>query len=87
MIAPKSVVMTRTSAKASERMDAGALQHDGEENAGKGDDRADRQVDAAGQDDEGHADGGDAEKGIVGQKIADHARRQDVRDTAAAQAA
>ena len=60
-------------------MDGGVLQDDGEENAGEGDDRADRQVDAARQDDEGHADGGDAEKGVVGQKIADHARRQDVR--------
>ena len=62
-----------------ERMDAGALQHDGEENAGEGDDRADRQVDAARQDNEGHADGGDAKEGVVGQKIADHARGQDVR--------
>lgn len=34
---------------------------------GEGDDRADRQVDAAGDDDEGHADGDDADDGRLGE--------------------
>ncbi|MCY1236244.1 hypothetical protein D9M72_488900 [compost metagenome] len=64
--------------KGDDRMDGGSLQHHGQEHTGEGDDGADRQVDAAGQDHEGHADGGDAEEGVVGQKVADHPRRQDV---------
>jgi hypothetical protein len=50
-------------------MNAGVLQDDGKEDAGEGDDRADRQVDAARDDHEGHADRGDAEEGVVGQRL------------------
>ena len=57
-----------------QRMDAGILQENGEENTGESDDRADGQVNAAGQDHEGHANGGNAQKGIVGQQIADDTR-------------
>ena len=46
-----------------------------EKYAGKGDHRPDRQIDPAGEDHEGHADGDDPKKGIVGQDIADHPRR------------
>src|SRR5690606_26479308 len=62
-----------------ERMHAELSDHHGNEDTGKGDDRTDRKIDAAGNNDECHADGGNAEKGIVGQKIADHPRRQHVR--------
>ena len=37
------------------------------------DDRADRQVDPAGEDDERHADGGDAEVGVVAEEVEEHA--------------
>ena len=55
------------------------LDRDGQEHAREGDDRADREIDAAGQDHEGHADRDDAEEGIVGQKIADHPGRGEAR--------
>ncbi len=42
--------------------------------------RPDRKVDPAGDDDEGHADGNNAEKGIVGEKIGDDPRGREVRE-------
>src|SRR5690606_24410549 len=43
------------------------------QDAGKADHRADRQVDAARDDDEGHAHGGNTEESIGGEEIAQHA--------------
>lgn len=60
-------------------MHAAMLEYDGQKHTGKCDHSADRQIDAAREDDEGHADGGDAEEGIVGQKVSDHAGREHVR--------
>jgi len=40
---------------------------DGQKDADEGDDRADRQVDATADHDEGHADGRHTQKGIVSQ--------------------
>ncbi len=45
------------------------------------DHRADRQVDAAGQDHEGHADADDAQEGVVDQQVEEHLRREEARCT------
>ena len=55
-----------------------ALDRQRDEHGGEADHRADRQVDAAGNDHEGHAGRDDAEKGVVGQQIGDHAGGGDV---------
>jgi hypothetical protein len=70
--APNSAATARTMTKA-----RSADQH-GEQNAGKADDRPDRQIDAARDDHEGHTDGGNAQKRIVGEKIAQHPGREHV---------
>src|SRR5690606_38840330 len=67
------------------RRQPGVAQEHGDEDTGKGDHRADRQIDSARQDDEGHADRGDSEKGIVGQKIADHPSGEHRRELRVAQ--
>ena len=41
----------------------------------QGEHRADREVDAAGQDDEGHADGEHDEVGVVDEQVEDDLRR------------
>jgi hypothetical protein len=64
----------------SERMQARVAQEHGDEDAGKGDDGPDRQIDPTGQDHHRHPHRHDAEIGVVGQKIADHARRQHRRE-------
>ena len=46
-----------------------------QKHAGKGDHRAHRQIDAAREDHKRHADGDNAQKSVIGQNIADHARR------------
>jgi hypothetical protein len=58
---------------------AQAPDRDREEYRSKADHRADRKVDTAGNNDEGHADGNDAEKGIIGEKVGDDSGRKEVR--------
>ena len=48
--------------------------HDADET----DHRADRQIDAAGQDDESRADRRDDEEGVVGEDVAEHQRREEI---------
>ena len=55
-----------------------ALDRQRDEHRGEADHRADREIDAAGNDDEGHAGRDDAEEGVVGEEIADHAGGCDV---------
>ncbi|MNL14479.1 hypothetical protein D3C87_1354180 [compost metagenome] len=47
----------------------------GEEHAGKGDHRPDGEIDPAGEDHEGHADGDNPQKGVISQNVANHTRR------------
>jgi len=56
------------------RVHARVPEQDRQEDAGKTDHRADGEVDATGEDHEGHADRGDAEKGVVGDQVADDAQ-------------
>src|SRR5206468_1827141 len=53
----------------SERRHTKTLDRQRDEHGGEADHRADRQVDAPGNDHEGHAGGDDPEKGVVGQQI------------------
>ena len=46
--------------------------------ADEADHRSDRQVDAAAKNDEGRADGGDDDEGVVGEDVAEHERRQEI---------
>ncbi len=57
-----------------------ALDRDREEHRGEADHRADRKVDTAGDNDKGHADGNDAKKSVVGEKVGDDASRKEVRE-------
>ncbi len=50
----------------------------GDHDADEADHRADRQVDAAGKDDEGRADRGDDDEGVVGEDVAEDQRRQEI---------
>src|SRR5690606_28149015 len=62
------------------RVEAVLLDGDGKEHAREGDDGPHGEVDAAGQDDEGHADRHDAEEGVVGEQVDDHAGRGEARE-------
>jgi hypothetical protein len=64
--------------KGDKRRHAPALDRERDEDSGEADHRADGKVDAAGDDHEGHADRDDAEKGVIGEEIADHAGGGDV---------
>ena len=59
------------------RMPAALLHQRGQDDAGQPDDRADRQVDPAGEDDERHADGGDAEVGVVAEEVEEDLQREE----------
>ncbi len=60
-----------------ERMPPGDIEI-GDHDADEADHRADRQVDAAGQDDEGRADRRGDDEGVVGEDVAEHLRRQEI---------
>ena len=61
----------------SERMPADHVEI-GHHHADEADHRADRQIDAARQDDEGGADGGDDDEGVVGEDVAQHLGRDEI---------
>ena len=60
-----------------QRMPAGEIEI-GERHADEADHRADREVDAARQNDEGRADRGGDDEGVVGQDVAENERREEV---------
>ena len=67
--APKAAHSKRIAAKATSGCMPRRSISQRDEHGGKADHRADRQVDPARNDHEGHAGGDDAEKGVVGQQI------------------
>ena len=76
--APKAAQSSEDRDEGDQRRHAAALDRERDEHGGEADHRADRQIDAAGDDDEGHAGRDDAEKGVVGEQIGDHAGRGEV---------
>ncbi len=70
------MVIASTRTKGDQRMDRGIPQDHSQKDAGKGDHRADRKIDAPRKDHEGHADGGYSKKGVVCQKVRDDPCRQ-----------
>src|SRR5690606_31731234 len=60
-----------------QRMPAVVLDEAGQQHGAEGDHRAHRQVDAAGQDHEGHADRDDQQEAVVDQQVEEHLRAQE----------
>ena len=76
--APNAAQSKSSSAKASSGGMPSRSIDSADEHRGEADHRADREVDAAGDDDEGHADRDDAEEGVVGEQIGDDAGRGEI---------